>query len=252
MITIFKKTFFEKQIVLFQHIPKTAGSTVYHMLKNSPSQLQVYRFDWFDQCSNFIKKNGGLKGVDILCCHISEKELSYIKSEVGIKKFVFWRDPIKRVISNYLFWRAKNEGDQIEDAFGKKIKFLDHSLNWEEDLVRIMKESNKIWKYKELSNIASWQLGHSIYERESLSEKEVLKNAKNSISKSFFVGRQEMLDHDLKTLFSMQKWGVCDSIKVRINETNSEFFSPSSNLISEIEKYNYLDLELDCWIRGRL
>lgn len=234
------------------HIPKTAGSSLARGLTESLEPGTVLARGWFDEHVRYSKKVG-LHDIRVLIGHITGRELGYFTDAYDVTTSTFLRDPIERVLSNYLFWREQTPEVQIDDIDGNKVSLVDLSLHWKDDLERILTSSNKVWKYRELANVISWQLATSMYERDVHRPEAVLELAKSRLRKMGFVGDYDRLKTDYEGLVSYLDPSRTAAPLNHVNSTNTNtrpvLDSDAAELIS---KHNSLDIALYNWAKETL
>lgn len=87
---------------VFLHIEKTAGTSLQNMLVDSFGAKRVYR-EHADTL--YLRSPAELSGYTIFAGHFNHDSLSYIPKR-KLNLFTFVREPKKRLISLYNFWRA--------------------------------------------------------------------------------------------------------------------------------------------------
>ena len=96
--------------LIFQHFPKTAGTTVHDCLSGlfEPSEIcpeRVGRFAFWPRQT--------LEQYRFFSAHATGRQLSYIPGPT--KLFTFLRDPIERCISLYEYWRLSAFGEDDQE-----------------------------------------------------------------------------------------------------------------------------------------
>lgn len=231
---------------VLMHIPKTGGASIASGLEKTFGSHAALRRDWFDQLV-FFSKTKGLHQYKIITCHISSRELSYLVDDFDISVSTILRSPIERVFSNYCFWR-RNTPDATIDIGNRKIPLINMNLSWHDDLYRILTLSREVWKFRELSNIMTWQLSTSIYERNGRTSSQALTEAKASLKSMSFIGFQETLASDYKNLVSL-----IDDEAIPAELPNINMTKKRTELVLDdegralIAEFNSLDQELYEW-----
>ncbi len=105
--------------LVFQHFPKTAGTTVHHCLAASfdPAEICPERFGRFAFWPPQV-----LERYRFFSCHASGRELRSIPAP--LKTISFFRNPIERCISLYEYWRSiplseQQESELLEPRFAR-------------------------------------------------------------------------------------------------------------------------------------
>jgi hypothetical protein len=234
------------------HIPKTAGSSLALGLTESLMPGTVLARGWFDEHVRYSKKIG-LHKIRVLIGHITGRELRYFTDAYNVTTSTFLRDPIERVLSNYLFWREQTPEVQVDDSDGNKVLLVDLSLHWKDDLERILTSSEKVWKYRELANVMSWQLATSMYEMDAHQPEAVLELAKSRLRNMGFVGDYATLKTDYEDLVSYLDPSRTAAPLNRVNSTNTETRPVlDADATALISKHNSLDIALYNWAKETL
>jgi hypothetical protein len=231
---------------VLMHIPKTGGASVASGLEKTFGYNVALRRDWFDQLI-FFSKTKGLHQYKIITCHISSRELAYLADDFELSVSTILRSPIDRVFSNYCFWR-RNTPDTIIKIGNREVPLINKNLSWHDDLYRLLTLSRDVWKFRELSNVMTWQLSTSIYERNGRTASQALAQAKSTLKKMRFVGFQKTLENDYKKLVSLIDADASPSELPTINMTKTRtdlvLDDAGRSLIAE---FNLLDQELYEW-----
>lgn len=232
------------------HVPKTGGTSIAGGLQRTLGTNRVLRSDWFDQLLRHSKTKG-LSGYDVVVCHIAGRELYYLADDFDLKLSTFLREPVARVFSNYCFWRQFTPDVVLETEAGQ-VPLVDLRLDVKEDLARIFAHTPDIWKFRELTDVTTWQLATSLYERAGRSQTQALEEAKSRLSAMTFVGFQETLLNDYETLISQIDPAATPSPLEQLNRTRAKsgpVLNPEIRAL--ITRYNALDIELYDWARAQ-
>jgi len=136
--------------IIHIHIPKTAGTSLLNVLQKKYSSNEICTIKRRGLTGNSIKDNSDIinhhisKEHKILHGHLFYKEISpVLKMNKDVKIITFLRNPVDRVISNYLFFKQrifeekvnKNELSRkdetlmeyarLEESQNRQSKFLD-------------------------------------------------------------------------------------------------------------------------------
>lgn len=231
---------------IIMHVPKTGGASIADGMKKTLGSDRVLRCDWFDQLLHHSKTKG-LSNYDVIICHISRRELYYLADDFDLQISTFLREPVARVFSNYCFWRQYTPNVVLQTDKGQ-LPLVDLQLEWKEDLERILKRSNDIWKFRELVNVSTWQFSTSLYERAGRGSTQALIEAKRLLEEMIFIGFQDNLDIGYKSLVSKIDQHATVAPLEKHNRTKQK-----DDLVLDheahalITKHNTLDIELYNW-----
>ena len=147
-------------MIAFIHIPKTAGSSFYKLIntdkygksmrlryqniypskfyKNTGSGKKGDPESWNSPGCQFEKQHGGTH------CSFSELEdcfdKRYVETVANVKYMTVFREPVRRVISEYFWWRNKvceNCPRKVRKFRGEMCGLKDKDQNWPDDLCRV-------------------------------------------------------------------------------------------------------------------
>ncbi|WP_339609048.1 sulfotransferase family 2 domain-containing protein [uncultured Planktosalinus sp.] len=136
--------------IIHIHIPKTAGTSLLNVLQKKYSSNEICTIKRKELIKNSIKDNSEIiknhisKEHKILHGHLHYKEIDFVlKMNKDVKIITFLRNPVDRVVSNYLFFKQriiegkvnkselsrKNETlmeyARLEESQNRQSKFLD-------------------------------------------------------------------------------------------------------------------------------
>jgi len=232
------------------HVPKTGGASVSRGLQKTFGPARVLRCEWFDQLVKHSKENG-LAGYSAVVCHIAGRELSYLADDFDLSLSTFLRDPVARVFSNYCFWREVSPDAILDIGCTGQVPLIDLTLDWKEDLARVLARAPEIWKYRELVDVSTWQFATSMYERTGRSHSKALAEAKKRLKSMALVGFQENLQEDYQMLVSHIDETAVPSPLGQINQTKrQDGLVLDQEVRALITTYNSLDIELYEWARS--
>lgn len=207
-------------MLVFIHIPKTAGTSINRLLKNNiPNYIGYGRVHTLTLKEKKLITNNRNKEKTVICGHISCKELSILNIPL-YNMFTILRNPIHRCISWY---GHTGNGKKI---FGKQV-----SLHYFFSIIH--KDI-----YQNCYNRMTYQLGdYADCKRRNKDEMTVLNTAKKNILQFKFIIIFENLKNDIKNhLYS-------DTILHKRN-SNNKYNKIDNKTISLIKKWNKLDIEL--------
>lgn len=107
---------YDTPCLVFLHIQKTAGTSIQNLLSDSYDRKNLFR-----EHSDTLYKHscGNLSTYSVFAGHFNYDSLSYIPRRV-LSIFTFVREPKKRLISLYYFWRA-HEPSHTSYHIGMKL-----------------------------------------------------------------------------------------------------------------------------------
>lgn len=196
------------------HIPKTAGSSFFQVLKKVYGKEAVFKINTMGD---------GLKdeipvGISVIHGHIRIEELTRILEKYRPKLITWFREPVDRVISNYYFSMQRiREGK----ARPEKIHTRNYTL-----LQYAGMEENR--------NRANWFIGGQ------------------SLEEFFFIGMYESIEEDMSSLMQMMNWPEEISIPHRKsssdfidnNDCATKFDEIDDKMRAQIAELNSLDVVL--------
>jgi hypothetical protein len=99
----------KNDVVVFAHVPKTAGSTMRGILRNQypPHRVVTEKNLAFPDVLERIRQRlePGGPGVDAICGHVGYGFHRQLPEAYRYRYFTFVRNPVDRVISNYYQWQ---------------------------------------------------------------------------------------------------------------------------------------------------
>ena len=221
------------KLLIYLHIPKAAGTTLNGIINQQYPRQQLFRFDGINNHHIFTdmpqeKQNK----VKLLRGHFAFGLHQFISRPCTY--FTVLRHPIKRVISQYNYIRNNPKNPQSQ---------LLQSISLEE---YILKEG------KALCNQQTRMIC-GLSTPSNSSETEILNIAQDNLDKYFdVVGITEMFDETLLILRKEFDWKIPYYIKQNTAKNNKKMEGISSKVISLIEEYGSLDLQLYDRVKKKL
>ena len=191
----------DKPVNIFIHIPKTAGTSLYQMLKTSLGEEKVgYSYILTSPPAYYMK-------YEYLIGHFDYDLAYYLLPNREKKFYTILRNPIDRLISKYLFFKS-HDPNIFQDVI--EVQLADQL-----DIVSFFKSENvrKILNHK--NEIAMWVLGNIIFsqlilsistfkthqEKEDFIESKFRELIKNRLSSFEFILLQEDFERATRALF---------------------------------------------------
>lgn len=252
-----------KEIVIFSHIPKTAGSALNRNLRANYEDTYCLHF-WSHEkgtnLSDWVKKfNGEFSQID-------STELAHprtIRGHVGfgIHEFLasssctyitLLREPTKRVISHY--FRLKEYGSQdCEAASTAKSLTLQAFISQSRSIILDNLQTRFIAGigWHQACNAKGWQqmlneLGQdpqAFHVRSGNCSSEMLEMAKKNLDRYFIFGLQDRFSDSLALFKKILGWKHVFDVEVHVRTKQDEEEIPEST-IELIQERNRFDLEL--------
>ncbi|MEM7108537.1 MAG: sulfotransferase family 2 domain-containing protein [Bacteroidota bacterium] len=225
-------------MILFHHIPKTAGSTFHKILDNAYSADKIFSINGLDP-EKSIQEFASLEqdernNFDVVKGHLADKLEPYISIK-PLDKIIFLRDPIEHTISSFFYLKRASWNKSYERV--KKIRKLEDFIN-----------------YRTREGLNDLQLRHLTGQTEFLltgikSDQTVdaalLEKGKQILLEARFVFLTDYFDYSVLTLKKQLKWKY-NPWYLTNNKTNNRPSKQnfSDNEIDLIKSFNRYDLEL--------
>lgn len=226
----------EEPTVIFVHIPKTAGTTLRHIIQHQFQPNSIFEFYRLGREPH--------KGIDEFngLCEARKKEIKFVSGHIGFGLHEFLprpytyitvlRDPVKRVISHYHFLQARNS------------VVRDKTL---EEFVQTQGQAQNSMTNYLSGSLLKYQLSDPGTGVSSLQcSPETLKLAKKNLREHFKVfGLVERFDETCLLLKRHLGWNIpLFYVKNNVSKTRSSTSSISKYTLSLIEKSNEFDIQL--------
>ena len=227
------------QIVIFVHIPKTAGTTLRNIIERNFDKQAIFAIDGRDP----------QKSIEIFNSLSLEKKASFslVQGHVAfgaiknlphkqIKHITFLRDPVERVLSYYSYI--------LSDSFRRPQAEIAENMSLKNYLL-----SKCDWQ---MNNHQTRMIAGSVPPDYGACDEKVLERAKNNLIKYFhFIGIAEHFDESILLMSKSLGWKI--PFYRRLNITRKRI---TQDTIDEEEKYlimkeNSFDLQLYEFIRSR-
>ena len=204
--------------IIYIHIPKTAGSSVLEFFQQNyeQSEIQVVKRRDFKEHAPITPTELIRKVVNpetkVLLGHFTFREVEpLVLDHPGIKIITFLREPVQRVISNFLFFKQRILTRKVPDKLLKRKK---ESLL---DYARLSESQNRMSVFLEGIDLNSF----------------------------FFVGLMESFDEDIALLAEALGLNVEDVPKANKNKFfNTRDFQISPEELDELKSLNMEDVAL--------
>lgn len=196
---------YDKETVVFLHIQKTAGTSMQNMLVDTYGKQTLYR-EHADTLYQYSPAE--LSAYSAFAGHFNYDSLAYIPRR-QLSTFTFVREPKKRLISLYYFWRS-HEPSHASYHIGMKYA---NELTFESFLeIDEIKFSPDMWNHMTWAIMGqrqwkAWQTMLSKSSDEAGLADNILKSARPAIRgrlrEFIFVGLQEDFDRAVRILFQI-------------------------------------------------
>lgn len=213
----------EEESLIFYHIPRTGGTTIDFLLKGHFPQEVICPDRYYFQIENRTVED--LKKFQFFSGHFFFN--SNLKDLNHVKRIVFLRDPVQRVLSEQRFLNLHEKKSPGEGNFIYKEHFIQQGQ-----------------PIHEVSNHQCLFL--SSYDRNdpTITPQMHLKSAKENLRNHFyFIGITENMKESLKAIYRLFGWKLPRKIP-RCNHTDSIELDVDAKLLEEIRLRNLQDIEL--------
>lgn len=200
---------------VFLHIPKTAGTSVQHHLEDTFDNHKLYR----EHSDNLYRFSPGeLSRYDVFAGHFNYDSLQYIPRK-KLSVFTFLREPRKRLISLYHFWRA-HEPDHPNFHEGMEIANRKMMADFFED--EFIRNEFAIWNriVWAIMGDRQWQAWHTTITREKdpvrtreIINDEIRPAIIKRINEFIYIGIAEDFENSVKLLFTILGKPVPDTVR---------------------------------------
>ena len=232
------KTSDKDQLIIFLHIPKTAGTSLRDIIERNFDEKAIFTIDGKNPRES-IKLFNSLKSADKASFSLVQGhgEFGAIKDlpQKQIKYITFVRNPVERVLSYYSYI--------LSDSFKRPQAEVAESMSLKKYLI-----SKCDWQ---MNNHQTRMIAGNVPPEYGACNEEVLERAKNNIISHFhFVGIAERFDESILTMSKFLGWKIPFYKKLNITRKRitQDTLDEEKHLI---EKENRLDLELYEFIRSR-
>lgn len=233
--------------LVFQHIPKTAGTTIHDYLVNFIGEDNTCKAR-FDDIINYPR--GNINRLTFFSGHYNLESINYIPGKKFV--FTFFRDPTERIKSLYRFWashtdEAIEKNNLIGPRLSKEYNFSDF-LKLQHQIVEI-NFNNHLTKM--ITGLTVNQFNHLV---ENNQEEVIISLGKQAINNLFFIGFQETFSEDFEALLTLlsipvskpfkrvrdsKKFGTAENIQNKAVTTN--LFSDIEQTKHTLQKLTYFD-----------
>jgi len=229
------KPFHEKTHVVFFHIPKTAGTTMDHVISKNLAVWGMFKHndgDFDKNIAGFYKM--GRAPRTIMGHHELTSYFYQLLERERMVQFTCLREPVARVVSYYVFVKAHK---------GHPNYKLANQLS--------LKEFVQSPKSDEIHNAQSMRilglLNGQAFKKDKRSDADLISDTVNQLKNRYsFFGITEQFDAFLMTLAKLMKWH--DNYYQRKNVTNKKIKTSKQDIDSEtmdlIKQYNAIDIEV--------
>lgn len=204
------------------HIPKTAGSSFFHLLKSVYGKQAVCRINTMghsqDEISKLLLGSDNNEFAKLIHGHIRISELEDVIRRDRPKIITWMRDPVDRVISNYYFAMRR-----IRE--GKAPSRKEHTINYSLIEYAAIEENR---------NRAAYLLENT------------------QLDQLFFIGLQEQYEDDIRLLGNMLGWPENIEIPhlkragdfMAENDCKTQLKDITNEMRNEIARLNSIDVDL--------
>lgn len=240
------ENFRENSVVIFTHIPKTAGTSLRHIVQ---SQFQPYNvFEFYNLKTTPPKVRKGIEKYQNLS-PARQKAIAFVSGHVGFGLHEFLdrpctyitvlRDPIKRVVSYYYFL-LRNQNKIVE---GKTLR---------EFIKTFSGVHNSMTCYLSGLTLKAQLQDPSVDVKSLQFDSSTLQQAQDNLDKHFkVVGFVDKFDETCILLQRKLGWSFSSYIRKNVAKRRNLIDEVSPEDLNLIREYNQLDLQLYSYAREK-
>jgi hypothetical protein len=236
-----KETLLQRNLIVFMHIQKTAGTSLVHMA------ARHYGNDNIITHGDYVgRPPESLMHIPFVSGHFG---YDYAKKLVKWRKsFTFLRDPVERILSLYYFYRT-----QDPETF--PMYRIAHESDLAEFLIRGLEDplvKSRIW------NNQTWQIAHGYAHQdnrgiEDFSQRELLDLALQHIGNFSFIGLAENFESDAAFVAKILGWQTPENNTwVNANQGRRTTKDLSIEEVSLLDELTILDRKLYRHVRSSM
>ncbi|MGF1539105.1 MAG: sulfotransferase family 2 domain-containing protein [Pleurocapsa sp.] len=214
--------------LIFIHIPKAAGTTLRKILKTQYPNKRWLQIDGSRPQESFAEfKNKDINERKEIRCLFGHIPYGVHEALVGSSQYItILRHPVERIISHYYYILRQPSHYLYQQVAEKKLSLKDYVTSG--------------LSSQELENGQTWLISGKNY-----NNSESLAIAKQNLQKHFIgVGITEQFDRSLAIFQQRLGWQKIDYESANVTPNRPQRNEISPEIITLIEKLNYLDMEL--------
>jgi hypothetical protein len=219
-------------VIVFLHIPKTAGLTLYWIIDRQYAPETIFSFDWTKNFEAAMRDFMTLPDEQKQKVQIVRGHMRFAlrnKFPSTAQYFTILRDPVQRIISYYYYVRRSSHHPFYQEVNSQSMT---------------LKEFATTIKDCDLDNCQTRFLADGPHVEFGRCTSEMLESAKKNLQKICVLGLTERFDETVILLKRTFQWKYPLYFRQNVTHNGSEPKAFSQDTIEAIKKHNAFDMQL--------